>query len=258
VTEPATDHSPVATERRGSTLVVTLDRPEARNAFDLATRRDLARALRGADADPDVRSIVLTGRDPAFSGGVDLKEALGKEGYVPPRANPAQILRSLRTPVIAAVNGSCVSGALEVALACAFVLASDQARFADTHARVGLLPSWGLSAALPQAIGVRRARQMTLTGDFIDAPRAYDWGLVNEVVPHDRLVDRAVEIGASIEGVADGTARAALDLYVAGEGASLTTALGLEAEAHAAWHVDPGTASERFRATTKRGRRPSS
>ena len=241
-------------ERRGSTLLVTLERPEARNAMNKATREQLVRVLADADADDDVRAVVLTGRDPAFSGGVDLKEALSEKHYAPPKNNPAQALRAMTTPVIAAVNGACVSGALEVALACSFILASDRAKFADTHARIGLLPSWGLSAALPQAVGVRRARQMTLTGDFVSPDTALAWGMVNEVVAHDALLARALEVAAVMADVPQHAARAALSLYSRGEGAPLATGLGLEAEAHALWTVAAG-ARERFAATVARGSR---
>jgi enoyl-CoA hydratase len=245
--------SSLVVERRGSVLVATLNRPEARNAMDRATRVHLVRVCAEADDDPDISVVVLTGTDPSFSGGVDLKEALSGEGYRPPRTNPGQALRAMTTPVICAVNGPCVSGALEVALSCSFAIASERARFADTHARVGLLPSWGLSALLPQAIGVRRARQMTLSGDFIAADRALAWGLVNEVVPHEQLLARALGLAASIDGVAAATRRAVLSLYSRGEGAPLATGLGLEAEAHALWSVDDATARDRFAATVARG-----
>jgi len=162
----------------------------------------------------------------------------------------------MTTPVIAAVNGACVSGGLEVALACSFIVASDRARFADTHARVGLLPSWGLSAMLPQAVGVRRARQMTMTGDFISPERALEWGLVNEVVRHEQLLGRAFQLAASMEGLAESTRRTAIALYARGEGAPLTTGLGLEAELHALWKVDDDDARQRFAATVERGSAP--
>jgi enoyl-CoA hydratase len=247
------DGADLKVERNGAVLLVTLDRPAARNAMNRATRVALVKICADADSDPGVGCVVLTGTDPAFSAGVDLKEATSGGPYHPPRTNPGQALRAMTTPVIAAVNGVCVSGALELALACSFIVASDAARFADTHARVGLLPSWGLSAMLPQAIGVRRARQMTLTGDFISAACALDWGLVNEVVPHARLLDRVFEIAESIGGVAVATRRTVIDLYARGEGAPLATALGLEAEAHALWRVDDAEARDRFSATVKRG-----
>jgi enoyl-CoA hydratase len=102
------------------------------------------------------------------------------------------------TPVIGAVNGPAVTGGLELALGCDFLIASERATFADTHARVGVLPAGGMTIRLPQLVGVNRARQMSLTGDFVDAATACSWGLVNEVVPHDELLGRAVALGGAI------------------------------------------------------------
>ena len=102
--------------------------------------------------------------------------------------------------MVCAVNGACVSGALEVALSASFVVASEQARFADTHARVGLLPGWGLTVELPRAIGVRRARQMSFTGNFMGADEAHAYGLVNHVVHHGELLPFTRSIAADICG----------------------------------------------------------
>src|SRR5215213_10302109 len=174
-------------------LDLVLDRPETRNALSIAMRRGIIRAVRAADADPGTRVVVLTGADPAFSGGVDLTESLGGGGAPPSgaRTDPAAVVRVSRTPVIAAVNGVCYTGALELALSCSFLIASERATFADTHASVGLLPGWGQSALLPRAVGVRFARQLMLTGEPVDARTALRTGLVNEVVPHERLLPRA-------------------------------------------------------------------
>ena len=102
------------------------------------------------------------------------------------------------TPRIGAVNGPAVTGGLELALGCDFLVASERATFADTHARVGVMPAGGMTIRLPELIGVNRARQMSLTGDFVDATTACAWGLVNEVVPHERLLSRALELAGSI------------------------------------------------------------
>lgn len=182
---------------RGGVRFIVLNRPEARNALSRQMRRDFAQIVAAADADPEVTAIVLTGMDPAFSAGVDLKEH--SEGPQPRiRPHPAEVLRGAAKPVIAAVNGPCVTGALEMALSCSFIVAADQARFADTHAKVGIFPAWGQLALLARAIGVRRARQMLLTGAPIDAATARDWGLVNEIVPLADLLGRCVEIGTAI------------------------------------------------------------
>jgi enoyl-CoA hydratase len=112
--------------------------------------------------------------------------------------NPGEAIRALQKPVIAAVNGPCATGALEMALSCSFVIASEQARFADTHAKVGLFPRWGQCTLLTQAVGLRRARQLMLTGQFIDAPQALQWGIVNEIVAADRLLARCLKLGEAI------------------------------------------------------------
>lgn len=187
---------------RGCVRFLILNRPQARNALTRQMRKDFPALLAAADADPAIAAIVLTGVDPAFCAGVDLKER-GLGAPPPPvRPDPAVTLRRMRKPVIAAVNGACATGALEMALSCSFIIASDKARFADTHAKIGIFPMWGQSALLPRAIGIRRARQMMLTGAFIDADTACQWGIANEVVAHDGLLGRCLEIGGAI-GAAD-------------------------------------------------------
>jgi len=148
-----------------------------------------------ADADEAVHAIILTGADPAFCAGVDLKE-LGRETSVLRAGQPGSHSPwpPASKPVIAAVNGPAVTGGLELVLNCDIVICSERAVFADTHARVGVLPGWGLSVLLPLAVGRSRARQMSFTGDFLPAAQALTAGLVSEVVRHDNLLGRAREI----------------------------------------------------------------
>ncbi|MBA2933740.1 enoyl-CoA hydratase/isomerase family protein [Sphingomonas sp. CGMCC 1.13654] len=188
---------PLLIADRGAVRVVILNRPDARNALTRQMRRDFAALLAEADADAAISVIVLTGADPAFSGGVDLRETIaGRAAPVEP--NPGVALRRVAKPVIAAINGACITGALEMMLSCGFAIASDRARFADTHGRVGLFPRWGQGMLLTDAIGVRRARQMMLTGLPVDAATALDWCLINEVVAHDTLIARALELAEAI------------------------------------------------------------
>jgi enoyl-CoA hydratase len=211
---------------------LTIHRPEARGALHLEGRNELVALLAAADNDEAVRCLVLTGTDPAFSAGVDLKE---RNPLTPQdrrfRVNPGKALRALRTPIICAVNGSCVTGGLEMALSCHFVIASTRATFADTHAKVGILPGWGLSALLPRAVGVRMARQLSITGARIDADAALRMGLVNEVVPHQALGERVREIASQVLACDDRAVRDLLQLYARGDGASLAEALALEEDA---------------------------
>lgn len=209
--------------------VVTFDRPEAKNALTLAMRTAFIDIVAESDADPAVRAIVVTGADPAFTAGVDFKERIG--GPRRPvdwalRPDPAAALRAALTPSICAVNGPCVSGGLEIALSATFAVASERARFADTHARLNVVPGWGLTALLPRAVGLRRAREMSITGNFVDAPEALRLGLVNHVVAHDDLL--AFTLGLASDIAAQPAVAEILRLYNRGDGLSLADALALE------------------------------
>ena len=152
---------------------LTLNRPRARNALSAELRRGFFGALADAEADDTVDVVIVTGTDPVFCAGLDLKE-LGNTTELPDISTkwPA-----MRKPVIGAINGAAVTGGLELALYCDVLIASENARFADTHARVGLLPTWGLSVRLPQKVGIGMARRMSLTGDYLSAHDALRCGL---------------------------------------------------------------------------------
>ncbi len=180
---------------------VTLNRPDARNALSSEVLRLLPRLVRECEERDDVRAVILTGADPAFCAGVDLKRLSSGGGGRQPERDWYGALPPHRKPIIGAVNGPTVTGGFELALACDFLIASERATFADTHARVGVMPGWGLTIRLPELIGVNRARQMSFTGDFIDARRAYEWGLVNEVVAHADLLPRARQVAAAITSI---------------------------------------------------------
>ena len=201
----------ITIERHGPVALVILDRPAARNALTGAMLADLGDALADADADPDVAAVVLTGRDPAFCAGLDLTDlaqtyadVAGSPGAAGDTERGARSLvrRGLTpetsTPRIGAVNGPAVTGGLELALGCDFLIASERSTFADTHGRVGVMPAGGMTIRLPELIGVNRARQMSLTGNFVDAGTACAWGLVNEVVPHEALLPRCFELAGAI------------------------------------------------------------
>ena len=187
------------------TAVVTVNRPDVRNAIDPALLRALRTALHELDADDDVGAIVLTGADPAFCAGLDLRRLGAPDGglvddVVDRSVSQAPWGDPLRTPMIGAINGAAVTGGLEIALNCDILIASERARFADTHARVGVLPGWRLSVLLPLYVGPGLARRMSLTGDFLSAPDALRAGLVTEVVPHEELVSTACRVAATIAG----------------------------------------------------------
>ncbi len=263
-------------EVRDAVATITLNRPEARNALSLDVLRSLPRAVRACDAREDVRTIILTGADPAFCAGLDLVElgagllnttiAPSDPDHPPAGSSTATStatrwrgpLPPTRVPVIGAINGVAVTGGLELALACDVLIASDRARFADTHARVGVMPGWGLSVLLPAAVGLRRAKQMSITGNYIEADRALEWGLVNEVVPHDELLPRCRELAADIA-TNDPVAVSRL-LATYREGSEMTGAQAWELEGRVArsWAVggtgDSDEVERRRRTVMERGR----
>jgi enoyl-CoA hydratase len=222
----------IDTEDRVRTL--TLNRPQSRNALSSDLRTKFFAALRDAETDDSVDVVIITGADPVFCAGLDLKE-LGDSSELPdisPQWPP------MTKPVIGAINGAAVTGGLELALYCDILIASEQARFADTHARVGLLPTWGLSVRLPQKVGVGIARRMSLTGDYLAAAEALRAGLVTEVVPHEQLLSTARQVAASIVGNNQKAVRALLASYHRIDEAATSVGLAIEADSAAQWMGD--------------------
>ncbi|KRA24668.1 hypothetical protein ASD65_09775 [Microbacterium sp. Root61] len=232
--------------RDDAVLTLTLSAPATRNALTKATRVALVDDLQIADDDPGIRVVIITGDDPAFTSGVNAKELLGEANYVTAPLDPATRLRGMRTPTIAAINGSCISGGIEIMIACSFALASERAMFADTHAKLGISPGWGLSADLPALVGVGRARQLSLTGLPIDAATALSWGLVNEVLPHELLLPRARELAAAIASISPAAAENMVMLYASGQQSQLGDARRLERETADNWTVDRGASPITF------------
>ena len=178
-------------EAEGPVVRLTLNRPDSMNALSANLRDALGETFRALQEDDAVRAIVLTGAGRAFCAGYDLKElAAGATGETADTAQSdmADAMAAFDRPIIGAVNGHAITGGFELALACDLLIASEAARFADTHARVGILPGWGLSQKLPRLIGVARAKEMAFTGNFLEADQALAWGLVNRVVPGAELL----------------------------------------------------------------------
>jgi enoyl-CoA hydratase len=246
----------VLVANEGAVRVVTLNRPEARNALSLALQRELAAALRSADGDEAVSCIVLTAADPAFCAGLDLKE-LGQgvaPGTLSNEDSPFSALWNMTTPVIGAINGACATGGLELALACDFLIASERARFGDTHARVGFTPAGGMSVLLPEAVGLRAAREMSLTGNFVDAAEAHRLGLVNRVVVHDELLATATAVGHDIASADQDAVRALKNLYDRGPRLTKAEALKLELEVFAGRRLSAETIESRRASLINRNR----
>ena len=181
----------VLVEKSGGIATVTLNRPEALNALNLALRRAIEQTFRELQKDADTRVVILTGAGRAFCAGIDLKELGAAPRMSESGAAEASIVGAMadfESPIIGAINGHAITGGFELALACDLLVASRAAVFADTHARVGILPGWGLSQKLPRLIGISRAKELSLTGNFLDAEQAERWGLVNHVVEPEALL----------------------------------------------------------------------
>jgi enoyl-CoA hydratase len=181
----------ILVEKTGELALVTLNRPQAMNALSRELRVAIDETFDDLEADPNIRVAILTGAGKAFCAGLDLKE-LGRgadtvQGSVSTR-DPVSSMARFSGPVIGAINGVTVTGGFELALACDVLICSSEARFADTHGRVGILPGWGLSQKLSRTIGIYRAKELSLTGNFLSAAQAVDWGLANRVVAPGELL----------------------------------------------------------------------
>jgi len=223
--------------RDDAVATVTLNRAQAMNALSKALRADLAAAMREVAADDGIRAIILTGAgERAFTAGLDLKELgadtsnLGAANATSADENPVRAIELCPQPVIGAINGVAITGGFEVALACDIRIASTNARFADTHARVGVMPGWGLSQKLSRLIGISRAKELSLTGNFLDAETACAWGLVNRVVAPADLLPAAQALARDIASADPAMVRAYKALIDDGHALPFGEAMALEAE----------------------------
>ena len=227
-------------DRADGVATLTLNRPQALNALS----RELRGALRAAFAElsqaGDVDVVILTGSGRAFCAGLDLKELGGESSSrrarsAPPSAGTARASsmrsRRARCPIIGAINGFAITGGFELALACDVLIASSEARFADTHARVGILPGWGLSQKLSRTIGIYRAKELSLTGNYLSAEQAAAWGLVNRVVPPAELLPTCRALAQDMRSCVPEVMRAYK--RVIDEGFATTFADGMRVEAEA-------------------------
>jgi enoyl-CoA hydratase len=221
-------------ERADGVAVVTLDRPDARNALSKQLRDSIALAFRGLQLDEEIRAVVLTGEGKSFCAGFDLKELSSGESSDPAeaaRSDMQDAIAAFDRPIIGAIGGTAITGGFELALACDILIAGENARFADTHARVGMLPGWGLSQKLPRMIGISRAKEVSLAGNFIDAEQALAWGLVNRVVPNDELVATCVALAKDIASCVPSAVAGIKKLIDDGATMTLGDALAMESEA---------------------------
>lgn len=183
---------------RGPVRLLVFNRSDKRNAMNAAMRRAYATELARADADPAIHCVIVTGAHGFFTAGVDIKERPLLPAHPMVRPHPVEATRSTSKPVIAMIDGPCITGGLELALSCSFVIGSDRSSYADTHLKIGILPGWGGTSLLAGAIGARRAAHMQLTGERVSAETACRWGIVSEVVPAAEILPRCLQMAEAI------------------------------------------------------------
>lgn len=258
-----TDNSLVLVDTDDGVTTVTLNRPEALNALSAALRNRIIETFDTLKDDDDTEVIVLTGAGRAFTVGLDLKELGGERDPSSTLSSRdlSEVIGATGKPVIGAINGFAITGGFEIALMCDFLIASPNARFADTHARVGVVPGWGLSQKLPRLIGINRAKELSLTGNYLDADLACAWGLVNRVVPADELLTRCQELARNIVSTDPVTRNTIKSIMDAGWETTLEQGLQIELQAnraHASAEVRPEKVAARRAAIQARGRLQSS
>ncbi len=194
----------ILTASAGGVRTITLNRPDALNAFTVEMKEGLLAALKDAARNKDVRVVILTGAGRAFSAGQDLKERAGPDvndlgTELRTHYNPIILaMRRLEKPVIGAINGVAAGAGISIAIACDILIASDKASFMEAFGRVGLVPDTGSSWFLPRLVGSARAAEMIFTADSVDAATAERIGLINRVVPADKLMDEANALAARL------------------------------------------------------------
>ena len=212
---------------------VTLNRPEQLNSVTPGLIKGLSDAFDYADESEDVRVVILTGNGKAFCAGVDLKAVKEDSSVLAPdkfgpNAPGMKSIATCKKPIIGAINGFAVTGGLEIALACDFLYAADTAKFADTHALVGLVPGWGLSQRMSRLMGINRARELSFTGRYFTAQEAMEWGMVNEVYPEGQLMDKVRETAARIADAHQEALYNIKAMMTAGAGMDLNSGLEME------------------------------
>jgi enoyl-CoA hydratase len=230
-------------EKREGVARITINRPQAMNALSPTVLSELQRAMEEAGQDGDVKVVVLTGAGRAFSAGVDLV-SLGERrlggGQVGPTLDEQSkgvidTIQDLPKVVIAMVNGYCLTGALELALSCDLIIASEEAMLGDTHCRWGLVPRWGMSQRLPRIIGIFKAKELSFTAEMITAQEAERIGLINKAVPKDKLEETVQELAGKI--MANSADAIAAYKYLYNRGMRDTLEKGLELEVKSEFEI---------------------
>lgn len=224
--------STLTIEKREGVATLTLNRPEAMNALSFELRGALVDAYRELQNDDETRVVILTGAGRAFCAGLDLKELSQQDAAkrdICGRQNPVAAMAAFEGPIIGAINGHAITGGFELALSCDLMIASNRAVFADTHIRVGIMPGWGLSQKLSRIVGIGQAKEISLSGNFVDAERACAIGLVNRVVAPEDLMNRCEELAREMASCDPQMLRGYKRLIDEGYGMNFRDALQLEA-----------------------------
>ena len=223
---------PVLFKVEDGVALITLNRPERRNAINQDLLIHLYNCIDEAATNDDIKVAILTGNGKSFCSGIDLA-VITTDNLRDPRGDGKDfldVIGACKKPIIGAINGHAITGGFEIALNCDFLIASERAIFIDSHSKLGIHPGWGMTQLLQQAVGQRRAKQMSFTGQPLSAEQALQWGLVNEVVPFDALIPRARQIAADICSVDQNMMAKIKALIEYRRSATLTEALALEHE----------------------------
>ena len=250
-------------EREAAVATVILNRPNQMNALNAELRIALGDTLAELEADPEIRAVVLTGAGRAFCAGMDLKEigggSEGQTGYELSVAGQDAMragFENFSGPVIAAVNGAAATAGFEMALACDIIFVAKGAKFLDTHARVGIVPGWGLSQRLPRIIGINRAKEVSLSGNALTAERAYEWGLANRVCEAETLLQEAKALALDICSCVPGVMEQVKTMIGTGYTMHFEDAMAYELETgiESSKQIDSAKIGERRAAIIERGR----
>jgi enoyl-CoA hydratase len=223
-------------EKKEGIATLTLNRPKAMNALSRQLVSSIGQAFLDLTEDKETGVVILTGAGRAFSAGIDLKElsehvTAERESEAAETLDMIDIMHNFDRPIIGAVNGVAITGGFELALACDFLIASTEARFADTHARVGVMPGWGLSQKLCRMIGIGRAKELAFTGNYLSAEQALAWGLVNRVVGPDELLPVCRSLATDMLSCVPGLVSAYKRVIDQGYGMAFSEALRMERKA---------------------------
>ena len=230
-------HKNLIVSREEGIAIITINRPEALNALNRETLKELREVATELEGDDAIKALIITGAgDKSFVSGADIKDVkdldpLGGLDLVTGGQKTFAMLNNLSKPVIAAVNGYCMGGGLELALGCDFIIASEKARFGVPEAKIGVFAGWGGVQRLAKRVGTAWAKQMNMTGEPIDAQTALRINLANQVVPADKLIEETKKIARSIMSCAPLAVRMIKTLVNEGADIPIDKALALDAKA---------------------------